>query len=192
MNALMNNSTKACPLDTNPRIDLSTDLCYLVTNVFTFAIAVGPDHQHIRASGSNFDVFDELCGGFFVFHLHRRVEQDERITGVPFAVCFGEIEFSNMTRNICDSESLVCLRVIKGIVACAAEPILKCNLSRQLWRKGISRMLTVSKRPPERISVIERAIDGFSATQSTLMDCVASDQSGRWTTSSRLVVSAKI
>jgi hypothetical protein len=28
-------------------------------------------------------------------------------------------------------------------------------------------LLTVSKRPPERISVIERAIEGFSATQRT-------------------------
>jgi hypothetical protein len=180
MDVLMNNGTEACPFNTNPRVDLSADLCYLVANVFTLAIAVGPNHQCIRTSSPHFDILDELCDGLFVFDLYGRVEQDERITGVPFAVCLGEVEFSDMPRNISDGESLICLRIIEGIVACATESILKCNLSHQDERKWISRRLTVSKRPPESISVIERAIEGFSATQSTLMVWLdAIDKSGR-------------
>lgn len=43
----------------------------------------------------------------------------------------------------------------------------KCTDLRMLVRNDL--WLTVSRRPPERIELIERAIEGFSATQRTRM-----------------------
>jgi len=113
--------------------------------MFTLAVAVGPDHEYVRVPCSHFNIPDEFCCRFFVFYLHGRVKQDERITCVPFAMCFVKVEFSDMTCNIGDSESGIYPWIVERIVAYAPESVLEGNnLSGQEARKGISRMLTVS------------------------------------------------
>ena len=151
-------------------IRLQSKITYLRADMLALPITIRPYHEGLRPPGFICKVSRDCLRIFPDRCAYRRVEELERITRTPGRVLRFEVMFKQVSRNGCDGK----LRIRVVIIEVKILDIFVGTRSLQGGSAGPERRLqsvalTVANWPPDRICVIDLAIDGFSATHRTLM-----------------------
>ena len=169
-NSLSYNGTETCSADDDIPLGTSTHICDLCTDILALPITIRPYHEGLRPPGFICKVSRDCLRVFPDRCAYRRVEELKRITRAPGRVLRFEVMFKQVSCNGCDGK----LRIRVVIIEVKILDIFIGTCSLQGGSAGPERRLqsvalTVANWPPDRICVIDLAIDGFSATHRTLM-----------------------
>ena len=166
--SLRNDSTEPCSGHDDVRLSFHTLPHDLPPDMFSFSITIRPYHEFMGSPGFILEVLRDRSGVLPDFGDDGGLEEIERVARGPLGVLEAEVMLQHMTSYGCYCESGVDLRVVKVIVPyilVAALPLWRYHEVRTTKVCKLQR--TVVDCPPLRICVIDLAIEGFSATQST-------------------------
>jgi len=150
--------------------------------MFALAVAVCPDHELVRVAGLRLEVPDEILRSPWVVNHSWRIKQLEWVACVPRLELGRKVELCEMAGDIGDDKCCTCFRIVESVVFYCWYMRIDLRIPAQkmsVYGQGGTRseLLTVSYSPPERICVIDLAIDDFSATHSTIIPTYRSNAS---------------
>lgn len=169
MDSLRYDRRESGSLYSYPWVRSPTNIRNFCTDVFPLTIAVRPYHKHFGSPSFSLEVIFNCLRRLCNSCLHWGIEKRIWITRMPAFVVWWEVMLHKMPRDRCDGKSRIILRIVElkvldELISSVAlvQTISCCNAKPE-------RVRTVSYWPPDKMPVMDLAIEGFSATHSTRM-----------------------
>jgi hypothetical protein len=166
-NSLRDDGAEPGPLYNDIGLRTAADTLDFGADMFAFSVAIGPYHQHVGASCFALEVLFNVLAVFGNESFDGGVEKRNGIARMPLSVGIGKVMSGQVAGYGGDGELGTSLWIVKVVVSDVLVRRCALQMVRRATRGDKTRKRTEVNWPPERIWVMDFAMEGFSATQRT-------------------------